>query len=340
MPQPYLSVIIPAYQAQDWVGEAVDSALSQANASFEVVVADDASSDGTWESLQSYARHPQVRLHRTERNAGPGRARNLAAELARGEYLVFLDADDVFCAGALQDISDTLRRYPQVDLLYGQSYIQDGGRAPVRADLPVWDLLGCPFSGQGITLRRSLFLALGGFDETLPACEDWDLWLRVAEQGVIQSLNRVVAVWRRRPQGRSRSLSEGILRDIYLEILGRAVGRRYGLRLRPGEWKEQTVRAANKRLMKPTQKFCRSSPEILGKVVEEEAIILDLGTGNYYSLEQSGAWIWEQLEAGASLQQLEQGLVERYQVGAEQAREDLVELLEQLLAQGLILAAE
>lgn len=340
MSQPYLSVIVPAYQAQDWVGEAVESALSQAKASFEVVVVDDASSDGTWECLQSYAHHPLVRLFRLERNAGPGRARNLAADQARGEYLVFLDADDVFCAGALEDIATTLQRDPRVDLLYGQSCIQESGRAPVSFDPPVWDLLGCPFNCQGISLRRSLFLALGGFDETLPVCEDWDLWLRVAEQGVIQSLSRVVAVWRRRPQGRSRSLPEGTLRDIYVEILGRAVRRRYGLDLRPGEWKEQPVGTANKRPMKPTQKYCRSSPEILGKVVDEEAIILDLGTGNYYSLEQSGAWIWEQLEAGASLQQLEQGLVERYQVEAEQAREDVAELLEQLLAQGLITAAD
>lgn len=113
-----LSVIIPVFQVEDYITECLDSLVSQTFGDFEIVVVDDASADGSWSIVESYAavddRFTTVRF---SENQGLGFARNSGIEKARGEYLVFVDSDDRLAAGGLQSIVDRLDESGRPDVL-------------------------------------------------------------------------------------------------------------------------------------------------------------------------------------------------------------------------------
>jgi glycosyltransferase involved in cell wall biosynthesis len=111
---PLVSVLITAYNAHDYLGEAIESALAQ-NARVEIVVVDDGSTDGT---LEVAARYPQVRLTRQDRG-GIGAARNIAVSMATGDFLTFLDADDRFPPGKLETQLKVFEQDPSVEVVYG-----------------------------------------------------------------------------------------------------------------------------------------------------------------------------------------------------------------------------
>jgi glycosyltransferase involved in cell wall biosynthesis len=145
---------------------------------------DDGSADGT-ESLIRGS-YPQVRYLR-QANGGVSRARNLGIEAAHGEWIALLDSDDTWLPGKLMAQRETLHRQPGVRLCHTEEiWIRNGRRVNqmkkhaksggyiFRACLP-----RCIISPSASLLHRSLLEELGGFDELLPACEDYDLWLRV-----------------------------------------------------------------------------------------------------------------------------------------------------------------
>jgi succinoglycan biosynthesis protein ExoO len=104
---PFVSVIIPAFNAETFIERAIDSALAQEGIDLEVVVADDGSTDGTAGLIERRAlAEPRIRLVRLPRNAGPSAARNAAIEAARGDWIAILDADDAFTAGRLRRLID------------------------------------------------------------------------------------------------------------------------------------------------------------------------------------------------------------------------------------------
>jgi CRISPR system Cascade subunit CasB len=115
---PRFSVIVPAYQVQEYLEECLDSVLTQSFDDFELIAVDDCSPDACGELIDEYAaRDPRVRpLHLAE-NGGLGNARNLGMERARGDYLLFLDSDDTLAPGALQSVSDRLKESDSPDVL-------------------------------------------------------------------------------------------------------------------------------------------------------------------------------------------------------------------------------
>ncbi len=183
---PEVSVIIPNYDRHGEMERAVDSVLSQEEVEFELLVVDDASNDPP---LALYERVEVLghRVLRGESRLGPGPCRNRAAELARGEYLALLDSDDYWLPGKLSRQLASLRssglRIGQVE----EVWIRNGVRVnPLKVhrmeagDLFERSLRAVCVSPSSVLLERSLFLELGGFDEELFVCEDYDLWLRAA----------------------------------------------------------------------------------------------------------------------------------------------------------------
>jgi len=338
MPLPVASVIIPAFNAEAFLAEALESVLAQDFAPFEVLVCDDASRDGTWRVMQDYAQ--RIVPLRLSANVGSGRARNELLKRAQGQFVVLLDADDVLLPGALSRIAQAFGEHPQAGVVYGQVRYQDELISPAPACAPNWDLLGCNLSNSGTGARTSLLRQLGGYDESLACAEDWDLWLRAAEVSQLLALpDFCSAVFRRRAAGRSRSLSQALQRATIRRILEAAIQRRYGLKISEAAWEtEQDFQPAISNLhpVLAEQTFRLASSEILGKVIDDEAIVLNLATGNYYSLEDSGALIWQRLEAGDSVAQIEERLLQTYQADREEIRSDLESLLQNLLANGLI----
>lgn len=182
---PAVSVIIPTHNRLDFLCEAVDSVLRQTFRDFELIVVDDGSSDRTSEEIPD--RYPFVRLIRQE-HAGVSRARNRGAGSAAGEWIAFLDSDDLWVERKLSLQWEGLQRTKNHLICYTDEIWYRRGRRvnPGRrhrkhsGDVFLPSLSLCIVSPSSVLLKRELFEEVGGFDETLPVCEDYDLWLRIA----------------------------------------------------------------------------------------------------------------------------------------------------------------
>jgi glycosyltransferase involved in cell wall biosynthesis len=123
---PRISIVVPAYQVQAYLGECLDSVLGQSFRDFELIGVDDRSPDGSGEILDEYAQSDErVRVLHLPENVGLGRARNAGIEVATGDYLLFLDSDDTMTPGSLQAIADRLERTGDPDVLvydYARTY--------------------------------------------------------------------------------------------------------------------------------------------------------------------------------------------------------------------------
>jgi GT2 family glycosyltransferase len=200
--RPHVSVIIPTFNRYPMLIEAVRSVLAQNDVRFELIVVDDGSTDATAtglagllaDALASRSAFSQTgyyglcaaRLERTE-HCGVGAARNRGAVLARGEFLAFLDSDDLWAPLKLSRQLDFMLSLPRYSLSQTEEiWIRNGRRVNPgqrhrkrSGDLFIDSLRTCLISPSAAMLRRELFFAFGGFDHHLKACEDYDLWLRI-----------------------------------------------------------------------------------------------------------------------------------------------------------------
>ena len=181
-----LSVIIPTYNRAALVREAVASVLAQSFRDFEVVVVDDGSSDHTVEALAPYAE--QVRLRRRENRGGVSAARNTGIAAARGEWLAFLDSDDLWLPEKLARQMAYLAEHPERQICQTEeTWVRRGVRVnqprthrKIGGRLFFPSLERCMVSPSAVLLHRRLIELHGGFDEDLRAAEDYDLWLRLS----------------------------------------------------------------------------------------------------------------------------------------------------------------
>jgi glycosyltransferase involved in cell wall biosynthesis len=181
-----VSVIIPTYNRAAWAAEAVASVLAQSYGDFELLVVDDGSTDDTAAALAAFG--GKFKLLRREESRGVSAARNLGARRAAGDWLAFLDSDDLWLPDKLARQVAYMQAHP--DLIISQTeevWVRNGVRvnapAPCRkmaGDIFLASLKRCLISPSAVLLHRRLFQDLGGFDENLPAAEDYDLWLRIA----------------------------------------------------------------------------------------------------------------------------------------------------------------
>ncbi|MBI3977217.1 MAG: glycosyltransferase [Chloroflexi bacterium] len=184
-----VSAIIPAYNQAAFVSQAIESVLDQTCAEREVIVVDDGSTDETAEVVARYGdRVRQV----TQANAGLAAARNTGIRHARGEYLAFLDADDVWLPQKLEAQMAVFREAPEVGLVQtGYLHVNTDLRRlspPVLPPADAGDSLGfvLPYNRMAVlavVLRSEWIGRVGPFETSLRACEDWDLWIRLALAG-------------------------------------------------------------------------------------------------------------------------------------------------------------
>jgi len=181
-----VSVIIPTYNRAAWVTEAAASVLAQTYRDFELVVVDDGSTDGTLAALAALG--GEVRVIRREARQGVSAARNLGTAAATGDWLAFLDSDDLWLPAKLARQVEYLKAHPDLVICQTEEiWIRNGVRVnppetcrKVGGDIFLPSLGRCLVSPSAVMLHRRLFEEMGGFDETLPAAEDYDRWLRVA----------------------------------------------------------------------------------------------------------------------------------------------------------------
>ncbi len=211
---PRVSVVITTHNRPRLLPRAVESARG-ASADAEIIVVDDASTDETAEVCRAL---PGIRYLRAERNQGVAGARNLGLLASRGEYINFLDDDDVRLPGTLDEQAEILESAPDAGLVYGQALMGDQNCAPTGSFYPedcprgdvFWELLERNFIPCGSVLfRKSCVLRIGLLDKSVAGIDDWDLWVRIAELYPVTALERPVIIWRQSTadsgQGSSRS---------------------------------------------------------------------------------------------------------------------------------------
>jgi glycosyltransferase involved in cell wall biosynthesis len=184
---PLISVVIPAYNAEATVLETIESVRAQTFSAFELIVIDDGSTDGTPRRLGTI-HDTRLRIFRYP-NAGLAVARNRGLQKSRGEFVSFIDADDLWTPDKLELQLEALRRRPAAALAYSWTAFVDamGGflfaKEPFSREGDVFaDLLRENFiaSGSNILVRRACAVAVGCFDTTLHAAHDWNFCLQVA----------------------------------------------------------------------------------------------------------------------------------------------------------------
>ena len=182
---PRVSAIIPTYNRKAFVREAVASVLDQTYGDYELIVVDDGSEDGTEEALQHYDEKLQFVY---QANQGVSVARNHGLALAQGEFIAFLDSDDLWLPEKLGVQVSCMDEHPGEQICYtDEIWIRRGVRVNPRKKHAKYSgeiypqcLPLCIISPSSALMRRGLFEEVGGFDPDFPVCEDYDLWLRVA----------------------------------------------------------------------------------------------------------------------------------------------------------------
>jgi glycosyltransferase involved in cell wall biosynthesis len=194
-----ISVIIPTHNRANTLPRALDSVLSQRLPPHEILVIDDGSTDHTRELLQT--RYPGCR-RLYQNNQGVSAARNLGIRAARGEWIALLDSDDAWLPDKLLHQCHALRASPQYRLCHtDEIWIRNGVRVnPMKKHAKSGGrifsecLPRCVISPSAALLHRSLFDQIGLFDTKLPACEDYDLWLRLCAREPVLYLDTPLVV--------------------------------------------------------------------------------------------------------------------------------------------------
>ncbi len=196
------SIIIPTYNRCDFVCEAIDSVRKQTFEDFELIVVDDGSTDGT-ESAVRDIDDPRLRYMR-QPNRGVSAARNVGVANSCGPLIAFLDSDDLWLPEKLAVQLRFMEQNPEVSICQTEELWHRKGRRvnpkvkhQKRSGWIFADCLPlCIVSPSAVMMRRDAFDALGGFDEGLAACEDYDLWLRASLRYEIRTLPDALIVKR------------------------------------------------------------------------------------------------------------------------------------------------
>lgn len=198
---PAVSVIISTYNRGWAIADAIDSVLAQTHADFELIVVDDGSTDHTGDIL---ARYGSKAIVIRQDNRGVSAARNAGIDAASGKLIALLDSDDLWLPQKLASQVAFFSTRPEALICQTEeTWIRNGVRVnPKKRHLkpsgmifrPSLDL--CLVSPSAVMMRRRLFDLVGRFDESLPACEDYDLWLRVSSQYPVYLIDKPLIVKR------------------------------------------------------------------------------------------------------------------------------------------------
>jgi glycosyltransferase involved in cell wall biosynthesis len=207
---PLVSVVIPAYNAARTLPETLDSVFAQTFGDYEIIVVDDGSTDETPELLAGYGEKLQV-VHKPNEGK-PAAARNRGVAVARGEYVAFLDADDLWRPEKLARQIELMEANPGVGLCFTAAAIIDEHGAEVRINrcMPgargaIYDLLSTRniMVGSSVVARRRAIESAGGFDEQLTSIENWDLWIRIAHDWEVDFVDEPLTAYRQHAGNRS-----------------------------------------------------------------------------------------------------------------------------------------
>jgi len=241
---PLVSVVIPTYNRWPMIGEAVQSVLGQTFNAFELIVIDDGSTDPTAASLNQQ----DSRLHVVSQpHAGVAAARNAGVAMSRGKYIAFLDSDDLWSRTKLAVQTNFMERNPGTRICQTEEiWIRSGIRVNPKfkhrkpsGDIFRRSLELCLVSPSAVMMTKELFDSAGRFDESLPVCEDYDLWLRIAVCHPVYLIDRPLVTKR---GGHADQLSRSVWGLDRFRVLAIAKLLRAGLVGARRQWALDTLR--------------------------------------------------------------------------------------------------
>ncbi len=210
---PLISVIIPAYNAEKTIRETIESVLKQTFQDFEIIVINDGSEDATLEIANSI-KDSRLKVF-SYPNAKQAASRNRGISHSTGEFLAFLDADDLWTPEKLEAQLKALQDNPQAAVAYSWSncidekgnFLRKASQSTTSGDVYA-KLLLCDFldNGSNPLVRRDALEEVGGFDESLPPAEDWDMWIRLAARYHFVAVPYPHILYRQSPNSASANL--------------------------------------------------------------------------------------------------------------------------------------
>lgn len=215
-----ISVIVPTYNSEQLIGDAIKSILSQNYQPLEIIVIDDGSIDNTKTYLQQF----DIKYY-YQANSGPSKARNLGIKSAQGDLIAFLDADDLWPDHSLLNMSDYLNQQPATEIVLGkvQPFRYQFNNAQKEMIL-LGETVSSSLFGSGL-FRRSVFDKVGLFDEQLRTSEDVDWFLRAKEKSIaIALIDRLTLYYRRHEE--TLTSNKNIKELKLLNVLKAAMDRR------------------------------------------------------------------------------------------------------------------
>jgi len=215
---PEVSVIIPAYNAEKYISEAIESVFSQTYKNLEVIVVDDGSIDNTALIVKDQIdKFPISIRYYYQKNRGPAAARNKGIEEARGGYVAFLDSDDIWLPEKVQKQINVFTKEPAVGLvctgrsrsdekIFNEEKNDMNGKIEKYGYLDLWRLSNFIFTSS-VMIKKNCLNYSGVFDEAkiIVGCEDLDLWMRIAQEYKVARIKEPLIRYRVREQGLCRS---------------------------------------------------------------------------------------------------------------------------------------
>jgi len=209
---PLVSVIMPAYNAEKYIGDSIQSVLDQTYSNWELLVVDDGSTDKTADVVRQFAARDSRVKYIFQQNGRQAKARNTGIAQSSGTLLAFLDSDDLWLPEKLERQLQTLDA-TNVDVVYSNGLvIYEPGATPGSTDFPVvagtveghrmFDLLLLMnfIPAQSVVVRSEILRDAGPFDESYSVCEDYELWLKLAAHGaVFHGMTEKLIKYRRHP---------------------------------------------------------------------------------------------------------------------------------------------
>ena len=234
-----VSVIIPVYNGESYLADAIESVKAQTYADWEIIAVDDGSKDRSPSILREYEKGLSAKFRLiTQENQGISAARNRAIGISSGEYIALLDSDDVWFPEKLELQVSVLERMEEVAMVYSDCLVVDPQRNVIRKTYfekpPLAGgifqelLLNNSIPSSSALIRRSVFQQVGSFNPAYRIAMDYDLWLRIADRYPIEVIDRPLMQYRVHPGGISSNRVEMIRED--LDITERWLEQRPGLR--------------------------------------------------------------------------------------------------------------
>ena len=218
---PKITVYITNYNYEKYIVQAIDSVLNQTETDFEILIIDDGSTDESMSLIQVYSKNPKVKIIQ-QKNKGLTVSNNVALKLAKGKYIMRLDADDFLFKDALEKLSSILDKDSNIGMVFGDYYIIDENeniiehfqRHNFNKDV---SLLDQPAHGACTMFKVECLKQLGGYDETISRQDGFELWLRFIELYNVNNINEPIFYYRQ--HGNNLTSKEDELLDTRTDIL-------------------------------------------------------------------------------------------------------------------------